>query len=116
MNKPMKTTTTVTIDSAMPCGCTTLTPNPDVLNGWNCKHAGYTWFPHALSEQDWREAQVTTPYTEGSWLVEKQSDGSTWVIGTDPQSGREALIAAFEIEEDARYVANLHNRNLNSHT
>jgi len=50
--------------------------------------------------------------TKGYWYTEKQDDGSTWVIGTDPKPGvdREVCVAAFEMQEDAEYVAQLHNQ------
>ena len=53
------------------------------------------------------------PLTTGYWYTEKQDDGSTWVIGTDPKPGvdREVCVAAFEMQADAEYVARLHNRN-----
>jgi hypothetical protein len=52
------------------------------------------------------------PITEGRWTTEKQDDGSTWIIGTDPKPGvdREVCVAAFEMAQDAKYVAQIHNQ------
>jgi hypothetical protein len=52
------------------------------------------------------------PKTEGWWSVEKQDDGSWWVMGKDPwpMYDDKVLVAVFETEKDARHAADLHNQ------
>lgn len=56
-----------------------------------------------------RTAEEIEPYTEGFWWTEPGGDGSTHVLGPDPANGKPAMIAPFEMEEDAKYVVQLHN-------
>lgn len=52
---------------------------------------------------------MKTPHTKGDWTTEPQDDGSHWVLGPDPQTGKPALVAACEMEQDAEYIKWLHN-------
>jgi len=47
--------------------------------------------------------------TEGEWEVEPHPDGSYWIMGPDPQDGEPVLVAACEMEADARHIAQMHN-------
>lgn len=49
------------------------------------------------------------PLTQGEWHVEGHPDGSWWVMGPDPQDGEPVLVAACEMEADARHIAQMHN-------
>lgn len=53
---------------------------------------------------------MTHAKTKGTWHVEPHDDGSFWVVGPDPQDGRKVCVAAFEMEQDAHHVCQLHNQ------
>lgn len=63
----------------------------------------------AYSTPDTDDLEVHEALTEGEWHVEEHPDGSWWVMGPDPQDGEPVLVAACEMEADARHIADMHN-------